>query len=114
MSRHARWFAWVPSRRSLIRVVPLSFFLFTAVVAPIPLALLHLEVTLVSVARLQLFDTLLELTKVKFEIFVNLSHFQVLFLKVLTTFSHLGQLLIQIDFCESERGNFFLCLDELL
>ena len=86
------------TNRPLVALVPFSLlFLFRAVVASIALAWLAsvLHVTcigrltfieaMITISSFQFVDSLLQLTKVQFQVFVDLSHFKILLLEVLTT-----------------------------
>ena len=70
---------------ALTGLLTLSFlFFFTAVVPSIALAqLLCLKVSMIFIASLELIETLLELAKVKLQIFVDFAHLQILFFEVL-------------------------------
>ena len=69
-------------------MLSLSFFLLTAIVATlVSLVALSIsrEVALLAISGLKLFDALLKLAKMQFEILIYFSHLHVLFLEVLST-----------------------------
>lgn len=101
---------------SLSRVFALSLlFFFTTVVtiAPIAFALLS-KVIMVGVTRLELLNSPLQLAEVKFQVFIDFPHLEVLLFKVLSALRHLLELLVEPELIDPENCHFLFCFNQLL
>jgi len=97
-------------------MLTLSFLFLTAIVSTVALAVLRsstLKVPVVAITVLKLVNPSLQLAKVKLEVFIDLSHFKVLLLEVLSPLISGGKLLVEIDLSDSQSRQFFFSLDIL-
>ena len=97
-------------------MLTLGFLFLTAIVSTVALAMLcssTLKVPMVAITALKLVNPCLQLAKVKLEVFIDLSHFKVLLLEVLSPLISGGKLLVEIDLSDSQSRQFFFSLDIL-
>ena len=102
-------------RGSLTRLLALLLLFLATIVASVALAVLGgREVPVISISRLELFNTLLQLAEVELEILVHLAHLKVLLFEVLSTLVRLCKLLVQVDFGDAQSSQLFFSSDILV
>ena len=102
-------------RGSLARLLALLLLFLATIVASVALAVLGgREVPVISISRLELFNTLLQLAEVELEILVHLAHLKVLLFEVLSTLVRLCKLLVQVDFGDAQSSQLFFSSDILV